>query len=220
MVVTDAITALRNKIFERAGKTGLVDATQDRIFLKEANRDIWKAAVRMRPTLFEILTGTLTLAPTGLAFTTIDATDGVYGIGSVERLVGGDWVPVYPIDSKDRFVLDPGPRVASVGLVPYYFYDRAEILLFAPTPAANLSVRVSYVPNLTDPADGAQLLDGRLPMHHDLVVTHAAQLCMSKDEELRNAWDDEYALQYNMLSVALSESQGMQTRRIRAMTPF
>lgn len=217
ITLVDAVADLQNLILEDFDESDLLTPTQARAMLKKANRTVWQHAILTNPEPWEVRSGDLTLAArSALAFVDVSAP-GIHKVSYVEVKRGDTYYPVWPLPGQDRWRYDLfTPRE----VLDYRWYIEAGGLYFTPPNAETLTVRVTHVPVLGDPADGQPLLAGAAPQYCDLVVLKAAILAYAKDEAAAQSWRAEYDEQLGLLKQALPSLQGRESRRVHRASDY
>lgn len=102
------------------------------------------------------------------------------------------------------------------------WFVQAGKIFWVPEPAREFEVRCRVLVRPSDfvttdvDRDARDMLLGRLPAHHDLVVFKTLQLLWKKDEESKTPWDTEVSDgERALLRTTRRQSQGQKTRRIR-----
>ena len=220
-----AVMEVRNAILERVGETGLVDDTQLKSWVRRANRAIYNLGVKRRKDPWKVRCAPITFPSAAAQYdlTTLTEAGGVMPkmVTYVEVNYLGGWFPIFQSESDERWSTEPGiPIAAQAPLIPFNHYFEGKYLMFSRNPPQNISVRMTIIPALTDPADDGQLLGGMFADHHDLVTTRAAQLMSGRDERKGSPWDAEYALLLQAFYQELADRQGSMSRRIGLRNPY
>lgn len=232
-----AVMEVRNLIMERVGETGLATDEKLRSLVRRANRKVWNRAIKKNSVPWQTRTGEMEYDAAAGKFSldifgglsAEDAADLPFTFGGVrihkvcylEVFYLTGWYPVPENAGSERWQTEPGmPLMATAPRLPAFFYIEGNDLYFSYPPATNLRFRAVVVPSLPDPADGEQLLQGRFPEHHDLVVTEAARLAYATDGRTSTPWDKERDELMGDFVMALSKGQGNRTLRIGARGPY
>jgi hypothetical protein len=228
--LADAISLLQEKVLETTG-SAIADATKAANALKEANRTVWKKGLLANPSRWLSRTPDITFdAAVGeLAFddictaSSLSAAD--LALIQFLEIKGSDgrYYPSWPTESfaGDRFRHEPSYGSAPDARYAFEWYIEGDALRLTPPPGTNLTLRLVLAEVLPDPLDNEPLLAGKYAQHHDLVITKAAILLYSTDEERVTPWDREYKeLMETFLMDLARGGQGMRSRRVSPRDPF
>jgi hypothetical protein len=231
MTLAEAEPLVRLKIAERTNDAGLVTPDECKTFIKEANRFVWKKAVRANPEPW-LTRGAGVVFPASageLALHTLTGSASVDLVSEIDFLEaqGTDtrWYALWPVPAgqQDRFLNEPfvaTPAGLHAGF-SFEWYIEGQAIRLTPPPSTDLTLRPVWLARIPDPVDGGQLLNGRFWDHHDAVVTKAACLCYHRDGMGKTPWDGEYdALEEELILAAKRGLQGMRSRRTAPRDPF
>lgn len=230
MIVTEAVAAVRLKILERSNDAGLVTDAEVKSFIYEANRRVWNKAALQNGAQFMSRGADVTFPTTNtlpLSTLTGASADGdVVEVSFLEvKASDGRYYAMWPVASgpSDRFLAEPGvsPLNAIDPGAQFEWYLEGQSIRLTPPPTRALTLRAVWIQKLAQPADAAELLGGRFPMQHDLVVTMAAVLCYHRDGVKETPWDAEVEdLLGDMIVAVKRGGQGQRSRRVTPRDPF
>lgn len=229
MTLTDAQNAVRLMIMETAAEVGLVTDAQIASFVNIANRNTWNEAVAIDSDPW-IERGTDQVLTVALGFISIQAlhptaslAPDVVEIDYLEaKDPNGRYYAIWPVEGshRDRFLNEPsfaGQYSPTYGF-DFKWYLEGTALRLTPQPSKDVTIRGVSVVKPTDLTNGTDiLLGGRFPMHHDLVATRAAILCLCRDGVKSTPWDKIEASQREAFFVAMNK--GLQAQRSRRVVP-
>lgn len=217
MTLFDARAFVRNLIFERSGRTGLVTETELTGIVDLAHRLVWKDIAQRNPDLikervvlaYDPLKGGIPLSEIGLP------PMPVMRVTYVEVLEGDSFYPVWAVDtSEERVGYEPGrgSRLASK------WYVENGLVRFTPELPAAATFRVTWVPHLPKLTCQSDLIfngiEGLLA-HEDMVVVKAACIAYNKDEKGLTPFDSLYVELRDQLQAQVAKTQDLQGRRVR-----
>lgn len=217
LTLADAVGQLENLVLEDFDESDLLTPAQAREMLRKANRTAWMNGIMANPVPWEVRSGDLVIPVRDkLAYVDVSAP-GIHKVSYVELKRGELWYPVWPLDNKDRWRYDLfTPRE----VLDYRWYIEAGGLYLTPPNAEAVTVRVTHIPVLADPADNDPLLAGAAPEYCDLVVTKAAILAYAKDQDAATAWRAEYDELLGLMKQALPQQQGRESRRVHRSSDY
>ena len=180
MTRAEAVTHIKNLLFEDAASTGIATTAQFNTTVDIANQAVWHKAVALAPSMFTTTSADTTYSASTGYFDVVPTT--YFLVTRVDIKVGTEWMALDPSFPQDQAYMD-ATSVQPAGVTPVGYWMDGTRLKLLPRPASDQTIRIVYVPAL--PALGGDadvLLAARMPEFHSLVAYEAAMVLAAKDE--------------------------------------